>query len=261
MTSGAPDRDVRPRTRAGRLAGWDRFLLATERALLTAAGPAALFDVGFGHTPVTTREWAASAWSVNPGLSLVGVERDAGRVASAQAMGGEGRLRFAEAGFAGLAALGPARVVRAANVLRAYPGEAVAGAWAALAAPLIEGGVVLEGSSDAGGAVSAFVVLRRVGAQVLPEALVFHCEGARAFAPRMLRDVLPRAWRRGVGPTHPVLALLAQWHAVHVGGDDPVAAFARSGALLAQAVPGVTLPLPGLLRWAPEVGALAAPVT
>lgn len=197
------DRPVRARTRAGRLAALDAWVCHERAGVLRPGG--VVLDVGFGAEPVTTRELAASLRAVEPSLEVVGVEREAARVVEAEG------VRLVQGDFASLAALGPACLVRAMNVLRGYREDEVPAIHAALGAATAEGGLVLEGSADTEGHVTAAWVLVRRGGALVREALLFHTDFSRGFSPWLFRDWLPRDLRRRVKPGEPVHALLSAW--------------------------------------------------
>lgn len=200
-----PRRDVRPRTRAGRLAAVEAWLAQREAALLDGRG--ALVDVGYGEAPVTTAEWAAAARAVNPALRVIGLEP------RAPGLGAAGGVELVEGDFSSVAALGPCAVVRAMNVLRGYREEEVPAIHAALGLGLVEGGLLVEGSTDTPGSVTVAWLLRRRGGALVKEALLFHTDFSRGFSPWLFRDWLPRELRRRAGPGTAIHALLSAWSA------------------------------------------------
>ena len=187
-----------------------------------------LVDVGFGVSAVTTSEFAAAF----PSHEVVGLEQDASRVAAAS-------VEFPSLTLVtgGLEAVSrEALVVRIANVARGLSKDGAAALHASVVSKLVDGGVCLEGSTDVEGHVSTFWVLRRSGASLLREALVFHTDGARGFSPWLFRDVLPRELRRDVRPGTPVHALLTGWTASWelARTSSPLESFEASVRVLAQ---------------------------
>lgn len=238
---------MRARTRPGRLAVIDRWLSIHERPLLAAGHT--VIDFGFGATPVTTLEWALAVRA-----SVIGIEQDLALFEAARRT--HPTLRLVHGSFDTLPALGPVSVVRAMNVLRGYPAAAVASAHHALAAPLVDGGVLIEGSCDTSGQVTVAHVLRRRGAEVLREALLFHTTFERGFSPWLFRDWLPRDLRRSTTPGTPVFEFLTRWHAAFEATRGPVEArFAQSLAPL----PALSPWEPGGARWAPLGGVPLGP--
>ena len=239
------DRPVRARTRPGRLAVTERWLAQHEPALL--APGSRVIDFGFGETPVTTLEWAAA---LSPQVTVIAVEREASRVDAARSHGT--RLTLVHGGFEALPSLAPVTAVRAMNVLRAYPLEQIADAHRALAAPLIEGGLVIEGSTDVAGDLTVAHVLRKRGPDLLREHLLFHTTFAHGFAPRQFRDHLPRDLRRSVKPGTRLFDFLRDWHSAFEQTRGELSSrFAQSLAALG---PEVSSWESGALQWSPAGG-------
>lgn len=242
-------RPVRPRTRAGRLAALDAWLGAEARELLDGRG--AVVDLGYGAEPVTTLELARAVRAVTPGLRVVGLEREAPAQPSSEVelLGGD---------FTSCAALAPVAVLRAMNVLRGYREAEVPAIHAALAAPLVEGGLVLEGSTDTEGAVTAVHLLRRRGGALVREALLFHTDFSRGFSPWLFRDWLPRDLRRRVRPGTAVHDFLSAWAATATGAE-PRERFVASLEGVAGLEATAWEREHGFARWAPGGGVPAAP--
>ncbi len=233
---------MRARTRPGRLAAIDRWLTLHEQPLLAAANT--VIDVGFGETPVTTHEWAHTI-----SAKVIGVEQALSLIEAARRT--HPTLHLVHGSFETLASLAPATVVRAMNVLRGYQANAIASAHQALAAPLIDGGVLIEGSCDTEGQVTVAHVMRKRGAELLREALVFHTTFERGFSPWLFRDWLPRDLRRSATPGTRVFDFLAAWHVVFETTRGPIETrFAESVAHM----PELTLWETGGVRWAPAAG-------
>ena len=208
-------RRTRGRTARGRLAALDVFLALTEAELLGGArSGAVLVDVGFGDAPWTTLEMGKALAALGCPFRVVGVDLDEARVRTAAAHATE-HVSFRQGGaLLPLVAHEQVLVIRAMNVLRGYPEEAVAGAHASWGAHLLEGGLLLEGSSDARGDVLVAHVLRRRGARLEREALLFHTTFGRGFAPQLFRDWLPRDLRRRVTVGSAIHAFLEDWKRV-----------------------------------------------
>jgi hypothetical protein len=198
-----PERPVRPRTRAGRLASLDAWLVAECALLLDGRGN--LVDFGFGLSPITTQQWAESARGLNPGLRVLGVEQ-------AEHSPAEG-VELVKGDFSSCAVLGPTSVLRAMNVLRGYREEEVDAIHTALGAGVVEGGLVIEGSTDTEGHVTVAWLLRKNRAALVREALLFHTDFSRGFSPWLFRDWLPRDVRRRTTPGTRMHAMLSAWDA------------------------------------------------
>lgn len=259
-----PGSATRGRTRPLRLRALDSYLIAQELHLLTRGdgdwSGAPIIDFGLGDTPATTLELAGVLRAINPDLELLGVDHAPARVAAARSFE-DPRVRFALGDFDTLPSLARrARVIRVMNVLRGYPVEAVPRAHAQLGAALLDGGLALEGSSDPDGAVLTAHLLRRRGDALVREALLFHTDFSRGFAPWMFRDWLPRDLRRSVRDGTAIHAFLSAW-TVHFEAHrtgEPAGTFVRSAhALRASGVAvrdDAALLASGTLVWSPGGG-------
>lgn len=262
----APDRPTRGRTQRGRLRALDAWVTRTESALLRRTdgvwAEAPFVDVGFGEHPWTTLASAEAFRALHPGLPVVGLEREPHRVALAAAEAPED-ARWVCGGFEALATLpNPPRLVRAMNVLRAYPAPEIAAAHQLLSASLLPGGLLLEGSADPTGALCTAHLIRQTSAGPMREALWFWTDFTLGFAPMQFRDWLPRDLRRRVVPPEPIEALLRawtqSWSAVRATASlTPREAFAQSAAMLRTEVEGVDFflhPTGAELVWRPPAG-------
>ncbi len=229
----------RARTRPGRLLATQQYLAQHESQLLSPGST--VVDFGFGQTPVTTVEWADA---LDPRIAVVAIEHNATHVETARRLAPQ--LAIVHGGFETLATLGPVTVVRAMNVLRGYRAEDLAGATEALAAPLIDGGLLLEGSTDTAGDVMVASLLRKGQHALTLEGLLFHTTFARGFAPWLFRDSLPRAFRRSTRPGTPLYAFLEAWQRAFAKTQGPLSE--RFDASIAQ-LPGATRWADGGLRW------------
>jgi hypothetical protein len=265
MTS--PDRKTRGRTAPGRLQGLDAYLLHEEHALLArregAWAHAAFVDVGFGEHPWTTLDSARAFREVHPALPVVGVELEPHRVAAAQEHA-DALTDFRQGGFSLPLRPGETvRLIRAMNLLRGYRPEDVPGIHQSLGGALLEGGLLVEGSTDTSGAVLVAHLLRRVPEGLSREALLFHTDFSRGFAPVLFRDWLPRDFRRRVKPGEPIHAFFAHWteaweNARAAGPLEPPEAFRQSVLGLAERIEGLVthawLLERGYVLWRPRGG-------
>lgn len=212
---GAP---TRGKTRANRLRGVDAFLLRYAEALIrredSAFAGAWTVDLGYGDEPATTLELARSLRRVNPQARVLGVEIDPARVAAAQPFA-DALTAFRLGGFnlplqvhaPGVREAGGSetvRLIRAFNVLRQYDEASVLPAWQQMAAALLPGGLLLEGTSDPLGRLWVANLLRRssepTAATTAPpaaptarlEALVFGTSFKQPFDPAAFHAVLPK---------------------------------------------------------------------
>lgn len=206
---------MKTRTRPGRLRALDAWLLHHEPQL--SRGP--LVDFGFGATADTTLEWARAT-----GAHVIGIDRHPVEPV-------EG-LDLRVGGFEQCEALSGIAIVRALNVLRGYRKEEVLPARARLGAPLREGGLLIDGSSDTEGHVLVAWLLRKQGGALRPEALLCHTDFTRGFSPWLFRDWLPRELRRDVREGTGLHALFTGWEA-RAGQAAAVTPQARFSASIA----------------------------
>ncbi len=189
----------------------DRWLLQSQRVrtALRETG-ATVVDLGYGRLPVTTLELAARLHTVAPGVRVIGLEIDPDRVTAAQAAAERlpaqaaagNSVEFRCGGFE-LAGLRPA-LVRAFNVLRQYPEEAVAGAWQTMRERLAPDGVIIDGTCDELGRLCTWVLLDRTG----PVSLTLACDPQHLQRPSELAERLPKALIHHNVAGQPVHALL-----------------------------------------------------
>lgn len=190
---------TRGTTGVNRLRRSDRWLvnddLVTDR-LLTAPDPLVV-DLGYGAAPWTTFELAARLRTVRPDLRVVGLEIDPARVVD----GREG-VRFARGGFE-LAGLRPV-LVRAFNVLRQYPEDAVADAWTRIQSNLAPGGLLVDGTCDELGRRCAWVLLD----EHRPLSLTLAWDPFTVERPSDIAERLPKALIHRNIPGEPIHVLL-----------------------------------------------------
>ncbi|KUI36322.1 methylase [Mycobacterium sp. IS-1496] len=195
---------TRGTTGHNRLRRSDRWLVHSRRvrtALLSAADPLVV-DLGYGARPVTTLELASRLRSVRPDARVVGLEIHPERVAAARAAAATD-VEFALGGFE-LAGMRPV-LVRAFNVLRQYPVDAVAGAWGVMRSRLAPGGLIVDGTCDELGRRCAWVLLDAVG----PVSLTLACDPFAIERPSDLAERLPKVLIHHNVPGEPVHRLLA----------------------------------------------------
>jgi hypothetical protein len=161
----------------------DRWLVHSRRvrtALQAAADPLVI-DLGYGALPVTTLELAARLRVVRADVRVVGLEIHPKRIVPPR----DG-VEFALGGFE-LAGRRPV-LVRAFNVLRQYPVEAVPDAWAVMRAGLAPGGLIVDGTCDELGRRCCWVLLDGNG----PISLTLACDPFAIGQPSDLAERLPK---------------------------------------------------------------------
>lgn len=175
---------------------------ARVRSALQSCDEPVVVDLGYGRLPITTLELAARLRAVQPDVRVVGLEIDPGRVAAA-CEAGSATVEFALGGFE-LAGLQPV-LVRAFNVLRQYPEEAVLDAWRTMRAQLAPAGLIVDGTCDELGRRSCWVLLDRHG----PVSLTLTCDPRTIERPSDLAERLPKILIHHNVPGQPIHALLA----------------------------------------------------
>ncbi|MFD5629637.1 class I SAM-dependent methyltransferase [Streptomyces sp. NPDC127072] len=220
MTARAASRPVgtvtRGTTNPNRLRRMDRWIAATHGAeLRRATGPepdpvAVAVDLGYGAAPWTAVELLQRLRTVAPRTRVVGVEIEPARVAAARPYEREG-LVFRHGGFE-VPVPGSPRLIRAANVLRQYDEEQVAGVWQRLCARLApadpsrgsRGGLLVEGTCDEIGRRHVWVALGPEG----PRTVTFATRLGSLDRPSDLAERLPKALIHRNVPGEPVHAFL-----------------------------------------------------
>lgn len=241
-------RPTRGKTAPNRLRRVDTFVLLYDPGLVRRVdGPfagAPFVDLGYGALPVTTLESAARFRRLNPSLPVMGVEIDRALVEAALPFADD-LTDFRLGGFnlpLGVDAAGRpirARLIRAFNLLRQYEADAVAPAWAEMAAGLAPGGLLVEGTSDPTGRVWVANLLRRSGATDVRRgeramdtqvdrlagsqvdratdpwfgsgALVFSTSFRQAFDPEHFKPVLPKNLIHRMDLGEPIHAFFEAW--------------------------------------------------
>ena len=194
---------TRGTTGANRLRRADRWLLNSPRvrsALQSASDPMAV-DLGYGRLPVTTLELATRLRTVRRDVRVIGLEIDPDRVAAARDASDE-TVEFALGGFE-LAGLRPV-LVRAFNVLRQYPQDAVADAWHTMQSHLAPDGLIIDGTCDELGRRCCWVLLDRDG----PVSLTLACDPQAIDTPSDLAERLPKVLIHHNVPGQPIHTLL-----------------------------------------------------
>ncbi len=189
---------TRGTTNTNRLRRVDRWI-AAQGALRSASDPLVV-DLGYGASAVTTFELWSRLARARPDVSVVGLEIDPGRVATARAQLDavkEGltpfdpgmAVSFERGGFEVPLPLGRrAAVIRAFNVLRQYREDEVAGAWARMTARLQPDGILAEGTCDEIGRVSSWVALGPEG----PHTFTISLRLAGLESPAVVAERLPK---------------------------------------------------------------------
>lgn len=193
---------TRGTTNPNRLRRMDRWIAATHGAALRRADAPLAVDLGYGAAPWTAVELLLRLRTAAPHTRVTGIEIDPGRVAAARPYEREG-LTFRHGGFEVPLPARP-HLIRAANVLRQYDEDAVAGAWERLCARLAPGGLLVEGTCDEVGRRHVWVALGPEG----PRTVTFAARLASLERPSDLAERLPKALIHRNVPGEPVHAFL-----------------------------------------------------
>jgi hypothetical protein len=190
---------TRGTTGINRLRRSDRWLMHDElvRTRLRESPDPLVVDLGYGASPVTTLELASRLRRVRHDVRVVGLEIDPDRVVP-----GRDGVRFARGGFE-MAGLRPV-LVRAFNVLRQYPEDAVAQSWSTILNGLAPDGLLLEGTCDELGRRCAWVLLDRSG----PRSLTLAWDPFTVERPSDVAERLPKVLIHRNIPGEPIHALL-----------------------------------------------------
>lgn len=219
--------------------------MAMEPGLL-AAPHSTVVDLGYGRAPITTIEWFERLRAQHPRVSMIGIERDPERVAAAEPHARPG-LSFRRGDFQlPLQNNERVRLLRALNVLRQYDESAATAAHRQLIAQIDEGGLVVEGTCDPPGRTMVVTLLRRRGAEVHSEGLLFATSLSEPFAPRDFQAVLPKHLIHRMVPGEPIHEFFDAWDRAAKLSRGRAAFgvrqhFVASAEALAEQVPGVVI--------------------
>ena len=169
--------------------------------MLQAAADPLVIDLGYGALPVTTLELAARLRVVRTDVRVVGLEIHPERVRAARAA----RTSSVEFGLGGFELAGRTPVlVRAFNVLRQYPVEAVPEAWSVMQGRLAPGGLIVDGTCDELGRRCCWVLIDAAG----PVSLTLACDPFTIDRPSDLAERLPKVLIHHNVSGQPIHALL-----------------------------------------------------
>jgi len=219
-------------TDANRLRLLERFL---EHHMAEHLPSGSWADLGVGGTPTTTQSWAQLAARLTPETQVVGYDHHPSRVAFGRSLT-EGQLELREGSFdLPRGDDPPFALIRAMNVLRSYPQEAVADLHQTLRDQLAPGGWLLEGTCGPQGHVLVAHVQHR--GPVPRWGLLFATSFARGTSPHIFRDRLPKDLRYQTaedGALHGLFtAWLAAWRTHAPSADDHASGFQATVAALA----------------------------
>lgn len=204
---------TRGKTAPNRLRRMDFFAIKYDPLLLKMPGKALYADLGFGKDPTTTLESAFWFRKLNPGLPVLGIEIDPVRVEEARSFQND-KTFFRLGGF-NLpvdSSEEPVRLIRAFNVLRQYKEEAVYEAHRLMGSYLIDGGLLIEGTSDPFGRLcTANIIRKKPGGELKNEALVFSFNLRLGFDPGAIQPVLPKNYIHRMVPGQEIFEFFEAW--------------------------------------------------
>jgi hypothetical protein len=232
------------------LARWDAALTGLVDDLVgpSLAPGAVVVDVGFSR-PDTTLQLADALGARWPGLSVVGVDVDDGRVDAARAAALPG-VSFEAGAFVG--ARHGVALVRMMNVLRQYRRIEHDAARLLVARALAPHGWLVEGSCDRDGALGVARLYQECGGALVVRGALFVHDDPNGFHPRQVIGWLPADARSGRATATGYLGdCLALWARVwaETPEPDPRERWARCAAALRTRVPGVRVGERGTLWW------------
>jgi len=198
---------TRGTTAPNRLRRVDRWLLRTYGSWLRSQPQPLVIDLGYGANPVTTVELFQRLRAAGLRVSVLGLEIDPARVATARPLEQPG-LSFAVGGFELPAPEKPV-VVRAFNVLRQYDEAAVQPTWQLLGRGTATGGLIIDGTCNEVGRVASWITLRKEDATVRPVTLTFAARLGSLDRPAALAERLPKALIHRNIPGEKIHAFLA----------------------------------------------------
>ncbi|GGF95582.1 hypothetical protein GCM10007304_06820 [Rhodococcoides trifolii] len=229
---------TRGTTGINRLRRSDRRLMhdPAVAALLRGAADPLVVDLGYGASPTTTLELATRLRTVRSDVRVIGLEIDPARVVP-----GSDGVEFARGGFE-LAGLRPV-LVRAFNVLRQYPEDAVEGAWARVTSAMAPDGMLIDGTCDELGRRAIWITVTADG----PQTVTFAWDPFTVPRPSDLAERLPKALIHHNVSGQPVHELLVAadraWDtAAPLAPFGPRVRWREASKILAVDVPGLDNP-------------------
>jgi hypothetical protein len=153
---------------------------------------AIFIDLGFGRYPTTTIETYRRLADINPNVKVIGVEIDKERLLGAKKYE-QPNVEFRLGGFnLPLLKTESVTLIRCYNVLRQYPEEEFPSSIEAMGYYLVEGGIILEGTSDQFGRLVSFNLFTKDKGKIVKRGLVFGTNFNFDFFPRDFQSVLPK---------------------------------------------------------------------
>lgn len=180
-------------------------MLLAHSSQLTATQNALIVDVGYGAEAWTALEMLTRWQTVAPSLRLLGLEIDPERVANAQPYSQPPIATFEQGGFNVAENIGKnsAQIIRAYNVLRQYHEADVPEALYQLSQALVEGGMLIEGTSTPTGRMVTFDLYQKRSEHLVHQALIFGTNFKSAPPPIRFQTILPKRLIHHMLDEHP----------------------------------------------------------
>lgn len=206
---------TRGKTADNRLRRVDNFVLLYEPALLTRRdgefADALFVDLGYGFDARTTLESAARFRRVNPNLKILGVEIENERVEAALPFSDD-KTFFRLGGFnLPLQKNERVRLIRAFNVLRQYEEADFTSAYETLAPYILDGGLMVEGTSTPFGQLWSANIARKESNGWKFEALAFSTNFRMGFNVEEFQTILPKNYIHRVTRGEPIYDFFEAW--------------------------------------------------
>jgi hypothetical protein len=168
-------------------------------------------DLGYGAEPFTTLESARRLRTLNADLPVLGVEIEMERVNNAKPYEDPNTL-FRLGGFnIPLRPGETVRAMRAFNVLRQYEEKEVLPSLEMMGSSLVEGGLLIEGTSDPFGRIWVANILRKFKEELRVEALLFSTNFRWGFEPGIFQPVLPKNHIQHMFPGELIYGFMESW--------------------------------------------------
>lgn len=203
------------RSRPGRLHQLDAWIVEHAAPLLARRDGdwqrAWVVDVGVGDPPEPTLELHRALAQRWPDIGVLGVDIVPSYVSALAECAPPGLTARLGGASLPVGEGEAARLVRAVNLLRGAREHRVDEGLRALAAPLLPGGWLVEGSTDTPGDVGVFRILRSDSHGLTPQFFLLTTTFERGFDPRLFTAWLPRGLGRHARPAPSLQARFDRW--------------------------------------------------
>lgn len=208
--NGAEGVITRGKTAKNRLRRVDTFILQYAPDLLKRTD-CLYVDLGYGEEAFTTLESAQRFRILNPSLNVIGVEIDPERVERAKQF--EDKFtHFRVGGFNIPLEKGETpSLIRAFNVLRQYEVADVIPSWLQMGDRLLDGGLIIEGTSSPYGKIWTANLIRKQENNLKYEGFLFSTNFRAGFAPEIFQPYLTKNFIHEMGSDSPIDRFITDW--------------------------------------------------